>query len=118
MRVSGSSAGFGGGLTNPAEFCWVDVGEVEAETLVCVVGSGGGAGCDGCDCDCNLTDAVLTGEFGADVLIFNVPLIAFEVAEAEAEMASVDSLLFRFGPMLTATIFLLPVVMKLLEFPT
>ena len=86
------------------------MGEVEAETLVC----GAGGGCGGCDC--NFTDAVLTGEFGADVLIFNVPLIAFEVAEAEAEMASVDSLLFRFGPMLTATIFLLPVVMKLLEF--
>ena len=56
----------------------------------------------------------MTGELGADVLIFKVPLIAFEVTNdlkgsdgAVVIMASVDSLLFRLGPMLTATMFLL-----------
>jgi hypothetical protein len=55
----------------------------------------------------------LTGELGADVLIFKVPLIAFEVTTdlssegAVVIMDSVDSLLFRLGPMLTATMFLL-----------
>ena len=55
----------------------------------------------------------MTGELGADVLIFKVPLIALVVTTdlssegAVVIMASVDSLLFRLGPMLTATIFLL-----------
>ena len=56
----------------------------------------------------------MTGELGADVLIFSVPLIDLEVTSEDVGVvrASVDSLLFRLGPMLTATIFLLPVVMN------
>ena len=60
----------------------------------------------------------MTGELGAEVLIFNVPLIAFVVPTAEGAetRVSVDSLLFRLGPMLTATMFLLPVVIKVFGF--
>ena len=52
------------------------------------------------------------------MLIFNVPLIAFVVPTAEGAetRVSVDSLLFRLGPMLTATMFLLPVVIKVFGF--
>ena len=52
------------------------------------------------------------------MLIFNVPLIAFVVPAAEGAetRVSVDSLLFRLGPMLTATMFLLPVVIKVFGF--